>query len=43
MYFFVRIEKTFSLKVGTDGVEEIKNAVINVSQKPFNPDGEEIL
>ena len=32
MCFTVRIEKSFSLKVGKDGVEEIKHSHINVLQ-----------
>lgn len=36
MHFVVRIEKAFSLKVGKDGVEEIKC----VFPEPFSPDGQ---
>lgn len=39
MYFTVRIEKAFSLKVGKDGVEEIKHTPINISPEPFNSGG----
>lgn len=39
MYFTVRIEKSFSLEVGKDGVEEIKHSHINVSPEPFDSDG----